>query len=255
MLKLIIGGDSTIGAALISDWESKKCPFHATTRVKNRTSNDRPFLDLACDFRSLSDTNYSAVILLAGKTSTQWCEGHPKESAKINVDKTIQIARFFAKQGSHVLFLSSTQVFEGSRANYKPSDPVSPKTEYGRQKVCTEEAILQLPTATILRIPKISHPKNRLLNEWKNDLTQGRPIFPLSNVYLSLVTIEAVIDSINEILNKQITGIRHLSGEPEISYIDYAKSFCRSLGVSTTFVIPQSISAEIVINRHSSLAE
>jgi dTDP-4-dehydrorhamnose reductase len=78
---------------------------------------------------------------------------------------------------------------------------------------------------------------------------------PLSNVYLSLVTIEAVIDSINEILCKQITGIRHLCGEPEISYIDYAKSICRSLGVSTTFVVPRSINAETVINRHSSLAE
>lgn len=254
-MKLIIGGDSAIGAALASDWESKKSPFQATTRIESRISHHRPFLDLSTSFHPCSDTNYSVVILLAGKTSTQWCEDHPKESAMINVDKTIEIARFFAKQGSHILFLSSTQVFDGSHANYKPSDPVNPITEYGRQKVCTENAILQLPTSTILRIPKISHPANRLLNEWKSALMQGRPIFPLSNVYLSLVTIEAVIESINKILNKRFTGIHHLSGAPEVSYVDYAKSLCRSLRVNTTFVVPQSIGAETIIHRHSSLAE
>jgi dTDP-4-dehydrorhamnose reductase len=239
----------------MSDWGSKEYPFQATTKIESRISHHRPYLDLSTSFRPCSETNYSAVILLAGKTSTQWCEDHPKESAMINVDNTIQIARFFAEQGSHVLFLSSTQVFDGSHADYKPSDPVSPKTEYGRQKVRVEKAILEFPISTILRIPKISHPTNRLLNEWKNNLTQGRPIFPLSNVYLSLVTIEAVIDSINEILNKQITGIRHLSGGPEFSYTDYAKSYCLSLGVSTTLVVPRPIGAETVIHRHSSLAE
>ena len=239
----------------MSNWESKKCPFQATTKIESRISHHRPFLDLRAPFRPISDINYSAVILLAGKTSAKWCEDHPTESAIINVDKTIEIARFFAKQGSHILFLSSTQVFDGSRANYKPSDPVSPTTEYGQQKVRAEKAILELPISTILRIPKISHPTNRLPNEWKNALTQGKPIFPLSNVYLSLVTIEAVIDSINELLNKRLTGTHHLSGEPEISYVDYARSICQSLGVSTTFVVPRSVGTDVIIHQHSSLAE
>ncbi len=254
-MKLIIGGDGIIGAALISDWGSKKCPFQATTKIESRTSHHRPFLDLSAPFRPISDINYSAVILLAGKTSAKWCEDHPTESAIINVDRTIEIARFFAKQGSHILFLSSTQVFDGSRANYKPSDPVNPTTEYGQQKVRAEKAMLELPISTVLRIPKISHPTSRLFNEWKNDLTQGRSISAFSNVYLSLVTIEAVIDSINKILNEKLYGIRHLSGEPEISYVDYARSICQSLGVSTTFVVPRSIGADAIIHQHSSLAE
>jgi len=254
-LKLIVGGDGVIGRALAENWRLQGTLFHSTTRIKHQTSGKRPFLDLECPFSPPTTDDYSAVVLLAAITNTNWCEAHPQESNLINVDRTLSLAKYYSERGSHIIFPSSTQVFDGSRPYYAPLDPVNPVTEYGRQKVAAEKVIMGLPRSTILRLPKLNYPESPLLAEWKRKLLSGQSIQPLSDAFISLVDIEEVVKAISEIIVDQKFGILHLSGSKEISYADYAEHLCKVLGIRTELVEPHSIQGNRLILRHSSLAE
>jgi len=254
-LKLIVGGDGVIGRALAENWQLQGTLFHSTTRIKHQASDKRPFLDLECPFSPPTTDDYSAVVLLAAKTNTNWCEAHPQESNLINVDRTLSLAKHYSERGSHIIFLSSTQVFDGSRPYYSPLDQVNPITEYGRQKVAAEKVIMGLRRSTILRLPKLNYPEAPILAEWKRKLASGQSIQPLSDVFISLVNIEEVVKAINDIVVDQKCGILHLSGSAEISYADYAEHLCRTLDIQTELVEPRSSHGNRFILRHSSLSE
>jgi dTDP-4-dehydrorhamnose reductase len=254
-LKLIVGGDGVIGRAVSENWRLQGTLFHSTTRNKHQASDTRPFLDLEYPFSPPTIDDYSVVILLAAKTSTNWCEAHPRESHLINVDRTLSLAKYYSERGSHIIFLSSTQVFDGSRPYYSPLDSVNPVTEYGRQKVAAEKAVMGLRRSTILRVSKIDYPESPILVEWKRKLVSGQSIQPLSDVFISLVNIEEVVKAINEIIVGQKCGILHLRGSAEISYADYAMHLCKTLDIQAELVEPCSNQDNRFILRHSSLSE
>ena len=45
-MRLIVGGDSTIGKALSTEWKRRRILFKSSSRRPDLVSNDRPFIDL-----------------------------------------------------------------------------------------------------------------------------------------------------------------------------------------------------------------
>ena len=72
------------------------------------------------------------------------------------VDGTLALMRFLAGQGTHAVFLSSSQVFDGETQAPDEQSPTAPKNTYGRQKLAVEQAIARegLPVA-VLRVAKV----------------------------------------------------------------------------------------------------
>ena len=55
--------------------------------------------------------------------------------------------RRLADRGTHLVFLSSSQVFDGETANPTEEAATCPKNEYGAQKLAVEQAIERYATA------------------------------------------------------------------------------------------------------------
>ncbi len=103
--------------------------------------------------RMLLDVHPDGVIHAAAAAKPDYCQLHPKESARINVDVPILLADLCADAGIPLVFTSSDLVFDGRNPPYRENDPVSPLSVYGEQKVRAEEEILQRhPAAAVCRM-------------------------------------------------------------------------------------------------------
>ncbi len=221
---LIVGGDSLIGGALSAYWQKQGILHCSSTRKQDAVTEERPYIDLASKgWQGLEGNCYDAVVFCAAATKLADCERHPDQTRKINVDATIALASFFGLRGSHLLLLSTNQVFDGSRPKRKVSEPVCPINEYGRQKAEAERLMLQMPRSAVLRLTKVVHPELPLLKQWQFCLESGQTIEAFADMYLSPVSLEEVVLRIDNLIRSRETGIFHLSGEYDVSYYCFAK--------------------------------
>lgn len=94
------------------------------------------------------------VIHTAAESSPNYCQQHPDESKKINVDAAINIAGLCADRDIPFVFTSTDLVFDGLKPMYKEEDEVCPVNLYGEQKVMAEEGIIKrYPSAAVCRMP------------------------------------------------------------------------------------------------------
>jgi dTDP-4-dehydrorhamnose reductase len=223
---LIIGGDSTIGRALSAFWDEKRIPYCASTRHSEKVSKNRPYIDLATlSWPELEIGQYDAVVFCAASTKLTDCEEHPVTTRVINVDATVALARFMALHGSYLLFLSTNQVFDGTKPHRKVSDQVCPINEYGRQKADAERLFRHEPCSAVLRLSKVIYPDLSLLRQWESRLQTGQSIEAYTDMYLAPISLEKVVKRIDQLVHNQETGIFHISGEEDISYYSFAQSY------------------------------
>ena len=223
---LIIGGDSTIGQTLSKYWEENSIQHIVTTRNFRSINESRLYLDLMDEnLPDFTKHQFNAVIFCAACTSLDYCKTNPKISRQINVDATIKLASLFNKYNSHLIFLSSNQVFDGLKPFRKTCDLTCPVSEYGRQKVLAENYFRKISNTAVLRLTKVIHHNIPLLQHWETKLKADEFIEAFVNVYISPITLENVILNINDIVKFHKSGIFHLSGLKDISYYDFAKNY------------------------------
>lgn len=81
------------------------------------------------------------VIHCAALSNTWYCEQHPEESHKYNVQGTVKVAKACKRIGARLIFMSSDQVYNGipsSGAN-KEEDALQPVSIYGQHKLEAEQ--------------------------------------------------------------------------------------------------------------------
>jgi dTDP-4-dehydrorhamnose reductase len=107
----------------------------------------------ACN-AALAAAKPQAIVHAAALSQPNRCEEAPGQAFGVNVDATVQVAEFCRAKGIPMVFASTDLVFDGSKAPYAETDPVSPICVYGRQKSLAESRIRQVcPQSTICRLP------------------------------------------------------------------------------------------------------
>jgi dTDP-4-dehydrorhamnose reductase len=139
---VVIGADGTIGSALVCRLNEAGMDVWQTTR--RRDCPGKHHLDLS-DSREDWNLPISGTFayLLAGQTSTAWCQANRDQARAINVDGTVSLAKELIDRGIRVIFVSSSLVFDGCLPATKADHPKSPRTEYGRQKAEAEDRLLE----------------------------------------------------------------------------------------------------------------
>jgi dTDP-4-dehydrorhamnose reductase len=271
---LIIGIDSTLGTALqeellIAGWDvfgstrrkeklgsqnsclhPAACPrdparsHNAHSNLNNQQTSSTQnifFLDLA----DLSDFHFSTkvdvVFLCASITKITSCRDDPS-CHRINVDAQVELAKYFINQGVHVIFLSSSAVFDGKKTGYTIKDATCPVTAYGESKAIAEQKLLELANnVSIVRLSKVLTPNYPLIMKWLEELKAGRSIEPFNDLYLSPVAIKIVTMCLREIADGMLFGIIHLSGEEDVSYSFIAQCLADLIKAKPTLIRPKSV--------------
>ena len=156
-MHLVIGGGGLVGTALVIELMSRKLPVIATTRIRNDTSVFT--LDLL-DPLANSLPRAEFVYLVAAIAKLAYCEQHPVESWRVNVDAPIVLAKHLRHYG-FVTFVSSDAV------------ETCGNTAYGRQKAAAE-AFMQTIGAAIVRPSRVPPEQASNLAAFLADVAIGR---------------------------------------------------------------------------------
>jgi dTDP-4-dehydrorhamnose reductase len=239
---LLVGGDSEIAVATLAHLRRQGTPAVTTTRRRGHQS-ERIFLDLAAPLaRWEPPTGVDAACIFAAVGHLVDCHRDPVGSRLINVTGTIELVERLVARGIYVLFLSTNQVFDGTRAHVPAGAPLCPVSEYGRQKADTEirlQAMLAAGSAVgILRLAKIVSPGVPLLRQWQAALAAGQSIRPFHDMVMAPTPVSLAAAAIAALLADRAAGIWQLTGSQDVSYAEIAGYIAQQIGADPALVQP-----------------
>lgn len=149
-MKILISGSSGfVGSRVLHQWQGR-AELITFPRGSLAAADES-------DIRRFVETVPPDVILhLAALSDTGYCQQHPEESRRANVELPIWMAKAARDTGAKLISFSSDQVYAGvTQPGPLPETlPLSPANTYGRHKLEAEERVLALcPEAVLLRAP------------------------------------------------------------------------------------------------------
>jgi dTDP-4-dehydrorhamnose reductase len=165
------------------------------------------------------------VIHAAAQSNPNYCEQHPEETEKINVDAAILLADLCSARNLPFVFTSTDLVFDGRKGNYTEEDAPNPLNRYGEQKVRAEEGILKVyPEATICRLPLMfgyGGPfAGSFMQPFLQRMKEGEELALFYDEYRSAVGGRCVAQGLLLAL-EHFHGTYHLGGRERLSRYDF----------------------------------
>jgi dTDP-4-dehydrorhamnose reductase len=236
---LIVGVDSLIGAALADALIARGTGVVGTTRrARSGAPGSRMVLDLAApDAGAAQLPRVDVAIVCAAMARFVDCREQPELARRVNVSAPAALAARLVANGTRVVLLSTSAVFD-CRSPRVPADrPTSPATAYGALKAEAEAAILALgPHGCVLRLTKVITPAMPLFVAWIGALRKNERIEAFDDLRFSPIAVCDVLTALLAVLADGGGGIYQVSGAHDISYADAARHLARRSGVSPDLV-------------------
>lgn len=180
-----------------------------------------------------------AAVICSAITNQEQCRRDPYRTRELNVVRTLRLAEELAAKGAFVVFISSNQVFDGSRP-FIPSDaPLCPRTVYGSQKAETEKGLnLLTEHKAIVRLTKVFHPGLEILSKWRQELLRAEVIHPFSDYICSPVPLDSVVQTIWRVLEAAQRGVWQVSAKEDVSYGEIARMVAHAIRAPVSLVQP-----------------
>ncbi|EAW37318.1 NAD(P)-dependent oxidoreductase [Lyngbya sp. PCC 8106] len=169
----------------------------------------------------------TAIIHAAAQSKPNYCQLHPDETYPINVTASINLAGLCADYSIACAFTSTDLVFNGLNPPYKETDPVSPVSIYGEQKVAAEQGMLERnPQVAVCRMPlmfgKASPHAVSFIQGFVQALKAGKELQVFTDEYRTSVSGTTAAEGLLLALAKA-KGILHLGGKERMSRYDFAQ--------------------------------
>ena len=206
MKKLIIvtGGNGRFAKVLkensklnLKFLDKKKLNILDTNSIEKNISKYKPKILLHCAALSRPmDVHYSNI----------------SKSIDLNIIGTANVVKMCQKYNVKLIFFSTGYVYEGTKGNYKESDPVKPFNNYGLSKLAGECAVQMYKNSLILRVTMTEKP------------------FIHSKAYSNLYTNYMFHEDVVKILPKLIDnfGIINVGGKSR-SVFDFGKVYNKKI--------------------------
>lgn len=189
------------------------------------------------------------VLHCAALSNTWYCEQHPDESHRVNVQGTVKIAKACKHIGAKLIFMSSDQVYNGTHVSgpLKEQDVFQPVNVYGRHKLEAEQrALRNNPMSVALRLTWMydvpGNPmklnSNILVNIQKAS-DEGTTIKAATHEYRGVTNVWEVVRNMEQTLELPGGIYNYGSGNSIDSYTLFLKA-ANIMGTKepSTFILP-----------------
>lgn len=241
---LITGGSGFLGSRLAYYYRDKYdllLPSHSELNI-SREEAVKAYLE---------EHRPDAVIHCAALSNTWYCEQHPEESHRVNVQGTVRIAKACKLIGAKLVFMSSDQVYNGTPmlGPLKEEDVLQPVNFYGRHKLEAEQrALWNLPDSVGLRLtwmydlPDSSMKLNtNILVNLQKAYDEGSQIKVATHEYRGVTYVWEVIKNIEKALSLPGGIYNFGSGNTLNSYSLFTEA-ANMMGLkdSSNFILPDT---------------
>ncbi len=184
----------------------------------------------------------TAVIHTAAIADANFCQSHPAESRKMNVDAAINIAGLCADAAIPLVFTSTDLVFDGLNAPYREEDPVCPGSVYGEQKAAAERGVLlRYSRAVVCRMALmfgVPGPASKsFVQPMLSAIREGREIPLFTDEFRTPLSVESAVSGLFLALEKA-HGVLHLGGAERISRYEFVRLLVDTLGIKNARLKP-----------------
>jgi len=181
--------------------------------------------------RLIQKTKPEIVFHLAGYTN----EDHTNKEKELNFDLTRTLINNL-DDNTHVVFLSTDKVFNGSIIEPDEFDEPKPKSVYGRQKYECEKLIkLKCNRYHIFRLPIVhsfgDSQSRCFIDRAMINLSIGNQVKAFSNVKRSFIRLTKLLEILELTLSNNRYGIYH-AGTSMVSYFERIKNLSEEKNIN-----------------------
>lgn len=238
---IVVGTDGLIGKFL--EEEVKRDPFLRVITTTRRNSkkfvNSILHLDLKENLKKWKLPKCNTIVICAAIARMQDCYLNHASSERVNIKAANFLAEYFVSRKTHIIFLSTNQVFDGIKSRHKTNSQKSPKSIYGSQKTKAENNLISrcCGSLSLIRLTKVLSISMNLIDSWSSDLYQDKTISAFDDMYLSPVSLGDTAESIIYCIKNKRFGLFQLSGQNDINYFDFAKKISTFLNKNKNLIL------------------
>ena len=243
MKKLLITGSSGFLGSRLALYYKDKYELLLPTHSELNVSREEAVMAYMEQFQP------DIVLHCAALSNTWYCEQHPDESHRVNVQGTVKIAKACKHIGAKLVFMSSDQVYNGTSVSgpLKEQDVFQPVNVYGRHKLEAEQrALRNNPMSVALRLTWMydvpgSHMKlnSNILVNIQKALDEGTTIKAATHEYRGVTNVWEVVRNMEQTLELPGGIYNYGSGNHIDSYTLFLK-VVNIMGAKepSTFILP-----------------
>ena len=199
--------------------------------------------DLASLERTVLELFPDAIVNCAARSIPSECEDNPQETRRINVEVPQKLALLSRHLFARFLHISSDQVFDGREPPYRIHSTPNPPNEYARQKLESEEAVLELSSefASVIRAPLLNgnSPRgNRSLHEMLfHSWSHGESTSLFVDEHRQPCLVDNLAAAMVELCERNdLRGLLHWGGSTKLSRFDMGKAILERFGLPDSLI-------------------
>lgn len=187
-------------------------------------------------------TRPTSVLLLAAYREPDFCEEHPAEARRLNVEPALVLADSLPAD-VHLTFISTDYVFDGLTPPYYENSPRHPVSVYGRTKTEAEDLLGDRPKTLVLRIPLLigggaSLKESGFIGQIVETL-RGNQAMVQDDVLMRFPTwTRDVAEALLFLVDRRAEGVFHYSGLEGGTRYHWMCESARVLGLSAEHLTP-----------------
>lgn len=196
-------------------------------------------------FDFIQKTKPQIIIHAASLGNVDYCEQHPTEAYKVNVEGTQNIIDAAKEVNAKIIFLSSNAIYDGDNAPYDEKSNPNPIDVYGKTKVEGEKLVKKsnLDFVIVRLITMYGWPNSIGRGNpvtWVIDnLKRGERINVVNDVYNNHLWADQAAEVIWKIIKGNIKDdIYNIAGADCISRYDLACKVAKVFGLDSSLITP-----------------
>ena len=183
------------------------------------------------------------MIHTAAMVSPDLCEREPRAAHAVNVEGTLEVARWAEASGARMIYFSTDLVFDGEKGWYKEEDAPGPLNVYGRTKLEAEEQVLRVCSRWLIVRLALSYGTTRgARGDWtlemRRALGEGRTLRLFTDQFRTPAYVGDTAEAVFRLARDERTGIYHMGGLERVSRYGFGRRFCRIFGLDETRFVP-----------------
>ena len=241
---LVVGGDSLIGSEVFRCLKKQGYSVLKTTRRKETLNDERILLDFEDESTYQIPKSIQNVLVIAAATDYGYCETN-SHAYSINVEYTPNAVEALLKQNTFVSFISTNSLFGGEIPWPQENQGHNPQIAYAKQKSAAEKSMYEKAkklalqeNLSIIRLTKILTAKTTPLPIWFENWNNSEFIEPFEDLIFAPMSLQFASKSLIKINQQRIAGNFHLSGNKNISYVEFARALAKKMNIAETLIRP-----------------
>jgi dTDP-4-dehydrorhamnose reductase len=243
MKVLVLGASGQIGYSLFQQISCLNVECIGT--YSSYTDPDLMYLNIT-DYHTvqqyIKDFEPNIVFLPACVTNVDQCESQPDFTSSVNVLAVKNIVDTMTNIHTKLIYFSTDFVFDGNEGFYDENSQPNPINEYGRQKFCAEQYIVEhLKNYAIIRTSSVygaEQQKKNFICRLLTGLQQNKVVTIPKDEQCTPSYNEDVADYAIHIAFNDDVGVYHAAGPHCINRYKFALETARIFDLDTNLIKP-----------------